>query len=261
MSTPTSGPSSTPTSAPAPTSTSTPSFFGSILSAPGAVASGGVGWLLAAAGFGPRETAVIASNPAVAEAAVTAAGSSSGQTPADQFQAVVGSPVVQTVVATVAAETNSSSSSAPLTGIAAIKAQLAKASMGKNTSAASKERLAEYNELTKQPHKVYEAGGGGGSKANAKASTSRYSAPKMGHAFDVALAAAPSLEKEHKALRKELDDAVGDFLSGKVKDKSVVDKLEKLVFEKQEEIRASKKSSTRKSRQRRARRQTRRSQH
>lgn len=229
-------------------------------------ASSAVGWLAAMAGLSPAQTATLAANPNVATAA-TAAAASSGSTSEDVTVAVVESEAVQTAVARAAAETNSSSSSAaanstPLGGIAAIKARLAEASKGKNTSAASKARLAEYNELTKKATKVYEAGGGG-AKTNAKASTSTYIAPRMGHAFDKALAAAASTtpEGELKALRKELDAAVLDFLSGKDADKKKVDRLEKLVFEKQEEIRASKKSRTRRSRQRRARRQTRRSRH
>jgi hypothetical protein len=197
---------------------------------------------------------------------VSAAEASSDPTPPGITAAVVESSAVQTAVATAAAETNSSSSSAPRSRIAEIKAQLVKASKGKNTSAASNARLAEYNELTKQPHKVYEAGGGGGSKANAKASTSRYSAPKMGHAFEVyqkqAYLATPQGELD--VLRKQLTEAIEEWTSGRVDNDKKVTALEELVAAKQAEVdayKASKKSRTRKSRQRRARRQTRRSRH
>ena len=221
-------------------------------------ASSALGWMAGVVGLGAAQTATVVATPAVVEAAVSAAEASSDPTPAGMTAAVVKSPAVQTAVASAAAaETNSSSSSAPRSRIAEIKARLAEASKGKNTSAASNARLAEYNELTKQPHKVYEAGGGGGSKANAKASTSRYSAQKMGHAFEVyqkqAYLATPQGELD--VLRKQLTEAIEEWTSGRVDNDKKVTALEKLVAEKQAEVYASKKSRTRKSRQRR--RQTR----
>jgi hypothetical protein len=275
MSSPTSGPSSTPTSAS--TSASTPSFFGSILSAPGAVASGfyaivstGVGHVAGRLGLTPQETVSAASNPAVVDAAVAAArassasSASSAPTPADMTAAVVRSPVVETAVVN-AVETNSSSSSAPRSRIAEIKARLAEASKGKNTSAVLNARLKEYNELTKQPHKVYEAGGGG-PKTNVGYSQEKYATPRMGHAFEVyqkqAYLATPQGELD--VLRKQLTAAIEEWTSGIVDNDKEVTALEKLVAAKQAEVDAykpSKKSRTRKSRQRRARRQTRRSRH
>jgi hypothetical protein len=220
-------------------------------------ASSALGWMAGVVGLGAAQTATVVATPAVVEAAVSAAEASSDPTPAGITAAVVESSAVQTAVASAAAETNSSSSSAPRSRIAEIKARLAEASKGKNTSAASNARLAEYNELTKQPHKVYEAGGGGGSKANAKASTSRYSAQKMGHAFEVyqkqAYLATPQGELD--VLRKQLTEAIEEWTSGRVDNDKKVTALEKLVAEKQAEVYASKKSRTRKSRQRR--RQTR----
>ena len=234
------------------------SLFGSILSAPGAIASAGVGWLAGLAGYTRQQTAEIAANRGVAEAATNAAAASSVTTPAGQLEAVVGSQQVQTAMATVVAETNSSSSSAPLTGIAAIKAQLAEAAKGTSSSASETRRqecLAQFG--TKHAITV---GGGGSSGANATSSISRYKPKRIGNVWTAVSAqmSRQTPEGEYKTLREELREAVKVF-TGSDKDKENIERIEKLIEAKAKEIAALEKSRTRRSRQQRVRRQTRRS--
>jgi len=245
------------------------SFFSTILSRPGAVASASVGWLLAAAGYNGSQTAAIASNPDVAEAAITAAGNSSVQTPAQQLQAVVESEEVQTAMATAAAGINSSSSSAaggsapPMGIVARKKAELAQAAQAAKdkSSSASKNREAECLRQFGTKHTVTVGGGGGSSGANATSSISTYKPKGIGNVWTAVIkqVQSESPKAELTALEKQLSDAIRAFTTGNVSHDKEITRLEKLVEAKRAEYYASKKSRTRRSRQRRAQRKTRRS--